>query len=69
MATPHVTGLAALLRAYNPQFTYADVVNAIKNGGRSVPALAGKTTSGKAADAMSSLAYVNAPTGLKATLQ
>ena len=69
MASPHVAGLAALLRAYNPQFTYVDVANAIKNGGRSVPALAGKTTSGRAADAMSSLAYINAPTALRATLQ
>ena len=64
MATPEVAGLAAMLRAYNPQFTYVDTVNAIKNGGRSVAALAGKTTTGKAIDAMSTLAYINPPTGL-----
>jgi subtilisin family serine protease len=64
MASPVVAGLAAMLRAYNPQYTYTDTLNAIKNGGKSVPALAGKTTSGKAVDAMSSLAYINAPTGL-----
>jgi len=69
MATPMVAGLAAMLRAYNPLFTYADTVNAIKNAGRSVPALAGKTTTGKAVDAMSSLAYINPPTGLSATVQ
>jgi subtilisin family serine protease len=69
MATPMVTGLAAMLRAYNPQYTYADVVNAIKNGGRSIPALSGKTTTGKAIDVMSSLAYINPPTGLNATVQ
>jgi thermitase len=69
MATPEVAGLATMLRAYNPQFTYADTVNAIKNGGRSVVALAGKTTSGKAVDVMSSLAYINPPTGLTATVQ
>src|SRR6266487_3133313 len=69
MATPEVAGLAAMLRAYNPQYTYADTVNAIKNGGRSVAALAGKTTTGKAVDVMSSLAYINAPTGLTAAVQ
>jgi len=69
MATPMVTGLAAMLRAYNPQFTYADTVSAIKNAGRSVPALAGKTTTGRAVDAMSSLAYINTPAGLTATVQ
>jgi len=69
MATPMVAGLAAMLRAYNPQFTYADTVSAIKNAGRSVPALAGKTTTGRAVDAMSSLAYINPPAGLTATVQ
>ncbi|MDH3282868.1 MAG: S8 family serine peptidase, partial [Gammaproteobacteria bacterium] len=69
MATPEVAGLAAMLRAYNPQYTYADTVNAIKNGGRSIPALSGRTTTGKAIDVMPSLAYINAPTGLKATVQ
>jgi subtilisin family serine protease len=69
MATPEVAGLAAMLRAYNPRYTYADVVNAIKNGGRSVSALSGKTTTGKAVDVMSSLSYINPPTGLKATVQ
>jgi hypothetical protein len=58
-----------MLRAYNPRYTYADVVNAIKNGGRSVSALSGKTTTGKAVDVMSSLSYINPPTGLKATVQ
>jgi subtilisin family serine protease len=69
MATPEVAGLATMLRAYNPQYTYADTVNAIKNGGRSVVALAGKTTTGKAVDVMSSLAYINPPTGLMASVQ
>jgi len=69
MATPEVAGLAVMLRAYNPQYTYADTVNAIKNGGRSIPVLFGKTTTGRAVDVMSSLAYINAPTGLMATVQ
>lgn len=69
MASPEVAGLAAMLRAYNPQYTHTDTINAIKNGGRSVAALAGKTTTGKAVDVMSSLAYIAPPTGLTATVQ
>jgi subtilisin family serine protease len=68
MATPLVAGLATMLRAYNPQFTYVDVVNAIKNGGRSVSALSGITTTGKAIDVMGSLAYINPPAGLSASV-
>lgn len=69
MAAPQVAGVAALLRAYNPSFTYSDVVSALKNGGRSVPSLDGKTTTGKAVDAVRSLAYVNPPTGLTAVVE
>ena len=69
MASPEVAGLATMLRAYNPQYTYSDVVNSIKQRGRAVAALAGKTTTGKAIDVMSSLAYINPPTGLTATVK
>jgi len=69
MATPEGAGLAAMLRAYNPQYTFADVVNAITKGGRATTSLAGKTVSGNAIDVMSSLAYINPPTGLTATVQ
>ena len=64
MSAPEVAGVAALVWAHNPQYTYADVANAIKNGGRSIAALSGKTTTGKAVDAMGSLAYINPPTGI-----
>jgi subtilisin family serine protease len=69
MATPEVAGLATMLRAYNPQYTYTDTVNAIKKGGRATKSLANKTTTGNAIDVMKSLAYINPPTGLKATVQ
>jgi subtilisin family serine protease len=64
MATPVVAGIATMLRAYNPQYTAADVVSAIVQGGRAVPSLATTTTSGKAVDAMQSLAYIHPPTGV-----
>lgn len=69
MATPEVAGLATMLRAFNPNFTYADVVNSIRNGGRATASLASKTTTGNAIDVMRSLAYINQPTGLSATVQ
>ena len=69
MASPEAAGLATMLRAYNAQYNYANVVNAIKNGGRAVAALAGKTSTGKAVDAMGALAYINPPTGLAASVR
>ncbi|HWI36109.1 MAG TPA: S8 family serine peptidase [Burkholderiales bacterium] len=69
MAAPQAAGLAAMLRAYNPQYTYADVLTAISAGGRAVPSLSGRTTSGRALDAMSSLSYIAAPTGVAATFR
>jgi thermitase len=69
MASPAVAGLATLLRAYNPLYTYADVVSAIEAPGRPAASLRGKSTSGNVVDVMSSLAYVHAPTGVAATVQ
>jgi subtilisin family serine protease len=69
MAAPHVAGLAAMVAAYNPQYTYLDIVAAVLKGGTVTPALAGKTTTGRAVNAMGSLAYVNPPTGVTATVE
>ncbi len=64
MATPHVAGLATLLRAFNPKFTYKDTINAITSGGRTVSALSGKTKYGKTADANGAIRYLQNPTNL-----
>ncbi len=69
MATPFVTGIAALVMAYNPNYTYKDVINSIKNGGVYTSSLSQKTISGRAAHAMGSLSYIAPPTGIKATPQ
>ncbi|MEJ2061441.1 MAG: S8 family serine peptidase, partial [Gammaproteobacteria bacterium] len=69
MATPFVSGIAAMLFAYNPNDDYHDVVNAILHGGTTVSALSGITTTGKAVNAMGSLAYISPPTGVTATVQ
>ncbi|VAW93915.1 hypothetical protein MNBD_GAMMA21-188 [hydrothermal vent metagenome] len=67
MASPNVAGIAALVRAYNPQYNYLDTVNAILAGGQNTPALASTTTTGMAANAMGSLSFINPPTGVSAT--
>jgi len=69
MASPHTAGVAAMLRAFNPSFAYGDTIDAIKNGGRSVPALSGVTVTGRAVDAFGALSYIKAPTGINAVVQ
>ncbi len=67
MAAPHVAGLAALLLAKNPNFTYLDTINAIKNGGTLVPAF-DQTTSGRAVSAIGAMRYTATPTGVTVTV-
>lgn len=66
MATPHVAGLAAMIYAYNPSYTYSDVAASIKGGGVATSSLSGKTVTGKAVSAIGSLNYINKPTGVAA---
>lgn len=68
MATPFVSGLAAMLFAYNPNYTYSDVAESIKNGGDAVDSLSGKTTTGRAVNAMGSLSYIRPPQGVTASV-
>lgn len=69
MASPHVAGIATLVRAYNPDYTYADTIAAIRNGGEAISALSGNTTTGNAANAMGAMAYLGAPTAPVATIE
>ncbi|MBI3395270.1 MAG: S8 family serine peptidase, partial [Spirochaetia bacterium] len=61
MATPHVAGIATLIRARNPNYTYADTVNAILNGGDAASAFTNNTKSGKVADANGALKWIPDP--------
>ncbi len=61
MAAPHVSGVVALLRSWNPGYTAIQTVNAIKNSGVDVPALKNITTTGKAVNTFSALHYIEAP--------
>ena len=55
MATPHVSGVAALVRAADPQASAVEVIDAIKQGGQDSAALAGKTSTGKRVDALGAI--------------
>jgi thermitase len=63
MATPHVSGVAALVRAADPSASPSQVVQAIRNGVKSLPSLAATTSTGGAVDALraidASLAITN----------
>jgi subtilisin family serine protease len=69
MASPHVAGIATMVRAFNPNYSYTQTVEAIKEGGEVVSSLSGITTTGKAANAMGALAHITQPTGLAANVQ
>ena len=47
MATPHVTGAAALLKAYDPALDYAQIKDRLLNTGDPISALSGKTVTGR----------------------
>ena len=46
MATPHVTGAAALYAAYHPGSSAAQIKSAILSAGAATPSLSGKTVTG-----------------------
>lgn len=70
MATPHVTGVAGLLAAANPQATAAEIRSAILQSAVPIASLAGKTTTGgrlNAAAALDRIAPVAGPRVLSVT--
>lgn len=58
MASPHVAGIATMVRARNPNFTYSDTVQAILTGGTAAAAFTTTTVSGKVANAYGALKYI-----------
>lgn len=66
MASPHVAGIATMLRARNPNFTYTDVVTAITTRGDVTSSISGTTKFGTVADARKSLEYIPQTSGVSA---
>lgn len=61
MAAPHVAGVATMVRARNPNFTYTDTINAILNGGDTAihtTLSTSITKSGKTLNAFGALKYI-----------
>lgn len=61
MATPHVSGVAAMVWAYNPNYTLAEVKNAILKGGLMTSSLIGKNSTASVLNAVGSLAVLSKP--------
>ena len=61
MATPHVSGAAALLLADNPHLTYAEIKQRLMAGARPLHTLKGKTISGGMLDVSYALAGTSPP--------
>lgn len=65
MATPHVTGLATLILAENPKYTYLDIIQALREGGTENTDFQKITKWGKTANAPASLTYLAPPTEIR----
>ncbi|OHD64757.1 MAG: hypothetical protein A2176_10535 [Spirochaetes bacterium RBG_13_51_14] len=66
MASPYAAGVAALVKAYNPDYDYADLAAAVTGGGEPVRSLRGKTTSGRAANAFGAVRHLRPPESVAA---
>ncbi|MFT7484935.1 MAG: subtilisin family serine protease [Candidatus Paceibacteria bacterium] len=55
MATPHVTGVAVLLLAQNPGWTYSQIINRLYSTARPLSSLSGKCTTGAMLNAYDAL--------------
>src|SRR5262249_52257339 len=64
MATPHVAGAVALLKAYHPTMTYLDLISVILQNGTPLTSLSGKTSTGKTLNVYGALTgnYTPSPT-------
>ncbi len=61
MASPHVAGLVALVKAYNPDFTPAELRAAVLNTGTKISSLSGAFQKGSVVNAANALKYIPKP--------
>lgn len=69
MASPHVAGLAALVKAYNPTFTASEVRAAILNTGTRLAGLTAHFQKGSVVNAPSALKHIPKPAAPAVALQ
>lgn len=69
MASPNAAGVAALIRAYNPSFTYQETIQKLIDGEVSESSLTSRTKYGKAINANDSIKHLKQVTGVTAVLQ
>jgi len=68
MASPHVAGAAALLWSVNPDITPAEMKTILMDSGDSLPALEGKTVSGKRVNLVNAMVEADPTPSFKLTL-
>lgn len=69
MACPHVSGVCALVKAYNPGLNANDIKDIVVNSGDIIPALDGKTISGRRLNAFKALKMAEIDVKVPAILQ
>ena len=65
MATPHVTGAAALVWSLNPELTAVEMKNLLMNTGDAIDSLDGKTVSGKRLNVNNAIAEADPTPGFR----
>ncbi|MEM7180834.1 MAG: S8 family serine peptidase [Spirochaetota bacterium] len=69
MASPNVAGIAAMIRSYNPNYTYKDTIEAIENSGTYMSTLSGKTKTARAVNGKQALDYLAKPKNLQVSFE
>jgi subtilisin family serine protease len=65
MATPHVAGIAGLVKAQNPNYSNSQIRDAILNTVDKIPSLSGKLVTGGRVNAFKAVTYLAPPKNIK----
>ncbi len=67
MASPHVAGVAGLVKAQNPNYTHLQIRDAILNTVDNLPSLSGKVSTGGRVNAFKAVTYIAPPPNFSAS--